>query len=76
MASFANRDRVAWPGAKVLRRLTGLGAVRFKAARSELVKRGALLKVQSRKGGQFGRVRYEITDAVLHRREENHRERS
>jgi hypothetical protein len=53
-----------------------LGAVRFKAARSELVKRGALLKVQSRKGGQFGRVRYEITDAVLHRREENHRERS
>jgi hypothetical protein len=76
VTSFADRARVAWPGLKLLRKLTGLGEKRLKAARRELVKCGALKWVQLRNGGRFGRVRYEIGDAILHPREENHPKRS
>jgi hypothetical protein len=72
IASFANRERIAWPGVKALCKLTGLGAKRLKAARRELVKCGALKWAQPRKGGKFGRVHYEIGAAILHPRTENH----
>jgi hypothetical protein len=76
IASYANRERVAWPGVKVLCGLTGLGVKRLKAARRELVKCGALVLAQSREGGQFRRVQYEIRGAILHTREENPAKRS
>jgi hypothetical protein len=76
ISSFANRERVAWPGVEALCKLTGLGEKRLKAARRELVKCGALKLVQLRKGGRFGRVRYEIGDVILHTPEANHTNRS
>lgn len=74
-ASFANRDGLAWPGVRLLCKLTGMGAERVKKARSALVKHGALVLAQSRQAGRFGRVHYEVTGALLHKREENRAKR-
>lgn len=76
IASFANREHVAWPGVKALCKLTGLGAKRLKAARRELVKCNALKWLQLRNGGRFGRVRYEIGDVILHTPKASHTNRS
>jgi hypothetical protein len=67
LATFANFERLAWPGLRTLRKLTGLGINRLKSARAELVARGYIKRVQPRaKRARFGTVQYEITTRILH----------
>jgi hypothetical protein len=69
LATFANSDRLAWPGPRTLRSLTGMGISRVSAARAELA-RGGYLRVAQERGqrGRFGKVKYEISLRILYRR--------
>lgn len=69
LATFANRDGFAWPGATTLRKLTGWGRHRLEAARAELTggrdperrKRAWLRASYVRKAGaRFDAVRWEL----------------
>ena len=68
-ASFAGRDRTAYPGTKTLQRLTGWGRDKVKKARSELYANGLLTKKAERnERGAFVGVRYLVNDRILVRR--------
>jgi hypothetical protein len=69
LATFADRDGLAWPGPTTLRKLTGWGRHRLEAARAELTggrdrekKRAAWLRARyiRKAGAQFDRVRWEL----------------
>ena len=69
LATWANSERLAWPGIRTVRRVTGLGLNRLMVARAELVKSGHLLLIRGRAGkGHFAAVHYEIGSGILYRR--------
>lgn len=51
LASFANRDQLAWPGIPAAAARAGLGRSRYLEAREQLVRRG-LVEVEDRGRGR------------------------
>jgi hypothetical protein len=64
-ARFANREGWAYPGIKLLMRLSGYGRDKVKRARRELVKGGYMeMRRRPRQQGHFGRVEYRVTEKI------------
>jgi hypothetical protein len=67
MASYANANRIAWPGEEMLSKLTGFGHSTIGRARTELTKGGWIEKVYIRHDdGTVKAVRYEVTSKLLY----------
>ncbi len=66
MASYANKDSIAWPGTPRLVAETGLSRNLVTSARSELVRGGYLQKIFERdRAGKILAVKYRVTRKIL-----------
>ncbi len=62
LASFANQEGLAWPGAAVAAARAGLGRSAYLAARDRLVERGMLALGQPAGRGQASAVRLVLAE--------------
>ena len=68
LATYANRQGIAWPGMARLMKEAHLSRHRFEDARAELARAGYIRIAQNRgERGRFLVARYEITRKILRR---------